>query len=438
MKKAFLTLVVASFVHSQCSAALVALSSFGGGDGWRAPKETVTGDVAGTTTGADYTYLGVSGGERGFAYNPITGNLVLVARPTTGGALAAAATAPIVRILNGTTGADIGGLNMAGVATGGAGILLKAGVSSDGAIYAANATTNIGANVFKIYKWNSEASGLTSGGNVAPTNQFNGTIAGFAGTPRVGDTFDVTGTSANPTFVSGVSGGAGYAIISGSTGHAVATITPNTSPTGPTTNDFSRSVTFTNNATTVWGKGIGSTVTLWETTYTLGAAPAATGTRTGTTTVLGSNQAPMDYLEIQGVPYLAVLDYGAIAGTTSTTNRANIFIYDVSNPTAPVLVDSGSTVPTGLTIGAQAAGFTGGMATAVGAGHVAWGGSTVSGSNLVTRLYAMATNQGIQAFEFSVPLAAVPEIGSFAAVGFVGLLTLGMTSIRRRGDDVTA
>lgn len=421
MKKAFalaaLALTLMGAHRSYAVPTLSAMTTFGGGDGWRAPKEIVTGDAAGTTTGSDYTYLSVNSGERGFAYNPVTGNLVLVSRPSVGAVTAGAA--PFVRVLNGATGSDLGGFNMTGVATGGAGILNKVGVSTDGAIYAANVTTNIGANVFKIYKWNSEATGTT-----APTTVFNGTVSGFSGTPRVGDTFDVTGSSAAPIFVAGGSGSPGYAVISGGVGTSINSILPNTSPAGPTTSDFSRGITFTDSANSVWGKGIGNQTVLWETTYT--TSPAA-GTRTAAPTFNG-NQAPMDYITIQGVPYLAVVDYGAAAGTTSAANRPNVFIYNVSNPAAPLLVVSGSAVPTGITVTAAAG--AGPIAAAGGGGQVAWGATTYVNDQPLTTLYAMATNQGIQAFNFQVD--SVPEASSFLALGVAGLVAGGGAWYRRQ------
>src|SRR5262245_45842614 len=120
MRTAFLVLIAVTFTASQAIAALFnPLATFGGGDGWRAPREVVAGDVSGTTTSGNYTYLGVGNGERGLAYNRATGNLLLVSRPTPG-ATAGTLTTPFVRVLSGSTGADLGGLNITGVAFGAA------------------------------------------------------------------------------------------------------------------------------------------------------------------------------------------------------------------------------------------------------------------------------------------------------------------------------
>jgi hypothetical protein len=101
---------------------LVPMTSFGGGDGWRAPTEVLTGD---STGGTSYSFLGTASNERGFAFNPATGNLILVSR--SGGIN--------IRILNGTTGVDTGSLaNGTGIITGGTFAVNMVGVSTDGSI----------------------------------------------------------------------------------------------------------------------------------------------------------------------------------------------------------------------------------------------------------------------------------------------------------------
>src|SRR2546421_7589984 len=88
-------------------------TSFGGGDGWLAPGE------------GGYAFLGTANNERGLAFG--NGHVYLVSR--SGGTN--------VRILDQTTGADLGGLNVTGV-TGGTFVVNDAAVGSDGAIYVAN------------------------------------------------------------------------------------------------------------------------------------------------------------------------------------------------------------------------------------------------------------------------------------------------------------
>jgi hypothetical protein len=78
--------------------------------------------------------LGTANNERGLAFNPVTGNLVLVSR--TGGTN--------VRVLSGTTGADLGGLNVTGI-TGGTFAVNVPGVADDGSIYVCNLSASLAA-----------------------------------------------------------------------------------------------------------------------------------------------------------------------------------------------------------------------------------------------------------------------------------------------------
>ncbi len=101
------------------AASLVPLDSFGGGDGWIAP--------------GDRSYLTTDDKQRGLAYNPTTGHLLLVNRS---GGLS-------VNILDGSTGDDLVALDLGtGVIAGGTFDGDMIGVGTDGAIYMANLTTD--------------------------------------------------------------------------------------------------------------------------------------------------------------------------------------------------------------------------------------------------------------------------------------------------------
>src|SRR5438552_5411828 len=112
MKRAILSALIAlSILPIFSQAAVIApLATFGGGDGWLAPGE------------GGYTFLGTANNERGLAYG--NGHLYLVSR--SGGTN--------VRILDGLTAADLGGLNVTGV-SGGTFAVNTAAVGGDGAIY---------------------------------------------------------------------------------------------------------------------------------------------------------------------------------------------------------------------------------------------------------------------------------------------------------------
>jgi hypothetical protein len=83
-------------------------------------------------------------------------------------------------------------------------------------------------------------------------------------------------------------------------------------------------------------------------------------------------------------------------------------VYDISNPTAPNLVATGNAT-SGTLVGNINA-----------TGSVQWG--DIDHANQTATLYAMSSNQGIQAFTFVVP---TPASG--------GLLVMaGLAAIRRR------
>ena len=150
MRAAALGLVVAAgfALPALAQPTLVPLSSFGT-NGWRAPSVILAGDSAGSNNGTSYNFLGTASNERGMAYNPSTGNLALVSR--NGG--------PGVRVLSGTSGTDLAGLNLGiGVITGGTFVVNKVGVSNDGAIYVANLTTDLRTSAYKVYRWDNEGS----------------------------------------------------------------------------------------------------------------------------------------------------------------------------------------------------------------------------------------------------------------------------------------
>jgi hypothetical protein len=270
-----------------------------------------------------------------------------------------------------------------------------------------NLASPVTTQALKIYKWANESA-------AAPTTFFNSTITGMNGaSPRVGDQMDVKGSGANTRLVLGNQGGAGYVVINSA---GTASPVSSFSPSAITNQTFNRGITFAETSNDVWGRGQDQ-VQLKETTYTFGN-PVGGNSAAGP--AFTSAQQSINYINLQGVPYLAILDLVA-AGTSSSTFGPKVYIYDMSNPQAPVLAASGSTVPNGTA-----------LTSAGGLGQIAWGGSSIVGQDLITTLYAMAGNQGIQAFSFSVDLAVIPEAGSFAAMGMVGLLSAGAVWFKKR------
>jgi hypothetical protein len=118
------------------------------------------------------TYLTTDNTQRGLAYNPVSGNVLIVNRA---GGLS-------VNKVSSVDGSDQGTLDVTGI-SGGTFALNHIAVAEDGAIYAANLVTAPGN--FTIYRWANESA--------APTIAFAGDIGG----PRYGDNIAIRGSGNN-------------------------------------------------------------------------------------------------------------------------------------------------------------------------------------------------------------------------------------------------
>jgi hypothetical protein len=363
-----LAAVAALFCPLLASAAAITvnpLSTFGS-NGWIAP-------------GGAYPYLGTANNERGIAYNPTNNHLYLVSR--TGGTF--------VRILDGTTGTDLGALNVGGV-SGGTFAVDMVGVGGDGAVYVGNLTTASNTTAFTVYKWANEAA--------APTTAYSGN-AGLSGA-RIGDSLAVTGSGSSTRIVSGygsspsVAGNNGYAIIDPTAGTATAVGFP---ATPPNAGDFRLAVTFADGSHVLGTQTGGS--------YRSTSFTGTSGTLLGTATLTGPSggttaERLLAYQVVGGVPLLAV----------QSTGDAHVSIYDVTDPNNPQYLGGGLNIPGGAT-----------ASNGNGTGELAWS-PDVGGT---ATLYAMSTNAGIQAFTVSV---AVPEPATVVLLGLAAPLLL----VRRR------
>jgi hypothetical protein len=360
---------------------MVPLAGFGGSDGWLAPSEAPT-------------FLEASGDrQRDMAYNPVTQKLVVVSR--TGGNQ--------VRLVDQFTGGDLGTMNLgSGVISGGAIVVNGVGVGEDGAVYVGNVTSamNTGTGAFKIYRWSSESAS-------APTVAFSGaTLTGA----RLGDSFDVVGSGASTRIVAGYSnnpsvvGNNGYSVFTTSDGATFAGQHQAFAGATPAAGDFRLGITFGSNASTVLGTQGSSLVRL--TTYSAGI-----GALGGSSPLVAGNERPMDFAVVNGVPLLATIDSGSSSAPNSGT--LVVRVYDMTNPLTPVVLGTGKNTGTATL-------STNGNAS----GAVAFG--RISGDTAY--LYALGTNNGIQAFQLTV----IPEASSFLAVGAVGMLFAAVRRFRRR------
>jgi hypothetical protein len=378
----FGALAIVGAAHAQLTVS--ALSMFNGGTGWVQPLGTTAAPLSTGGTG------------RGMAYNAATGNLYVVDRTVVQGG-----TPNNVWILNGSTGAVQTGINngvfalpstgVTNPVTGGTFLINKIGVSDDGKIYLTNLNTAVGAaSPGKIHKWNNEASAIGSTGPDALISL--GTPNGM----RLGDTLDVIGSGNNTRLDTGfnlAAGPAGYKVIedNGSFTQTDVTIT------GIGNTEGRLGVGFLD-PNTVIIKAPSNNMRL--TTFTPGNTA---GTLVASPAVTSAGESASDFAVVNGVPILAMMDM----------NNSVVRFYDMTNASAPVL----------MTVNGSPQGFTTTTGTLNGngnaTGEVKWG--AISGSTAT--LYAMSSNQGLQAFTINV----VPESASMIALG-LGAVAL----IRRR------
>lgn len=122
------------------------------------------------------------------AYNPVTGHILVVERNGLN-----------VFILDGTTGDDIGTLDMFALTLGGntSFLINMIGVAADGAIYVGNLSNASFPPQYNLYRWNDETSPqqLIFDGNTRDIS--NGNAVNAAGYERYGDLIAVRGMGAN-------------------------------------------------------------------------------------------------------------------------------------------------------------------------------------------------------------------------------------------------
>ena len=315
--------------------------TFGGADGWLAPGEGGT------------AYLGTGNNERGLAYG--NGHVYLVSHANVSG------TTANVRILDATTGADLGGLNNTGI-SGGTFLVNNIAVGGDGAIYVANLTTQSTTSPFKIYKWLTEGS--------APTVAYSGN--GGIAASRLGDDFAAIGSGSSTLLAAGynstpaVAGNNGYALLDPTAGTATAV---GFTGTPPNAGDFRLGLTFVDSSHVLGTAGS----SLYRNTSFSGAA----GTLINSPTIPDPSGATADrmlgYTTIGGKAILAIQSIG----------DSHVSIYDESDPSAPVYIASGNNTSGSLT------------ANANGTGEIAWSDQIDNGDGTYSRrLYAMSSKPG--------------------------------------------
>ena len=300
-----------------------------------------------------YTFLTTGATERGIAYG--NGHVYLVSR----------AGGNNVRILDSLTGADLGGLNTTGISGGTFAVNMPA-TSADGSIYVGNLTTAMSStSPYKIYKWANEAA--------APVTALS--VSTLLAGSRLGDDIALVDTGGTTLLAAGFNS---TPAIAGNNGYAIADMAPATANavsfvgTPPNAGDFRLGITFTDSSH-ILGTATGGS-------YRDTSFSGTVGTLLGTGTLNNNTERLLAATTIAGTPILAAM----------STTDSHVSIYDITNPLTPVFLGSANNTSGTLT------------ANTNGVGELAWG--PVTGGSAT--LYAMNSNQGIEAFVVTPP---VPE-----------------------------
>jgi hypothetical protein len=359
-------LAIPSSARAQIS--MQALTTFGS-NGWLQPSA-----FPGLT--------GTNNDIRSLAFNPVTGSLLY-------------ANASGVVPVDAVTGSIGSALASTGV-SGGTKAFNTVAVTQDGVIYGSNLTIQSVTTPFRVYRWPSQSgtgtllssgsaglNGARVGDDIAigPGNDGSAILAfGFGSTPVV------AGNNSFATVSTGSVGGVATAV----------------SYTGGAAGDFRLGITFADADTVLGTQG---SATIRRVSF-LGAS----GTLDGSNTLNTSNERAIQYFSAYGTPLLATIVTGSVSGMNT------VRLYNATN-----LATTGTaTYLTQLNLATSSS-----NANANATGSLAVG--TVNG---VPTLYALNTNNGIQAFQI------VPEPTTTLAAGActAGLAAL-MLRRRRRSDE---
>ena len=308
------------------------------------------------------TFLQGANLQRGFAYNGATNQVILADRNT----------GTFLRALNGDTGALVNNLDVTGV-TGGLFSINMVDVGDDGAIYAGNLASTT---AFRIYRW------ADSSPTTVPSIAFNG-LSGYA---RTGDSFAVNGAGVNTRIIASGSGSTGIAVYNTFDGESFTQTSSALTPiVGSPSGAYNLGLDFLDSDT-----AIGKTVTLPFYTAEIDLNTASTFA----TGLLDANERPLAFYAPDNL--LA----------TVQTNSSLVRLYDATNLSSLTLLSSMNLTSAFV-------------ANTNGVGDMAFG---VGPGGL--RLYALNTNNGIQAFS----VTAVPEPGSILLATLFGV---GVVARRR-------
>jgi hypothetical protein len=255
----------------------------------------------------DQPWLATDDKQRGLAYNPANGHLLVLSRTPGEG----------IHVLDGQTGQELHQMTIdTAVITGGTYLLDMIAVADDGAVYAGNLTTAAPSSPFKLYRWENDHA------DTVPTLAFEGDPTGGGSAPRWGDAIDIRGAGANA-----------QVLISSRFGKAVAVLT-----TADGINFVATPFTVEDAADGQLGLGLA-----------FGEGNQFFGKQAGTSLRsvefdLGTGAATTlrDYTLVQVPGTVFAVAYDAktkfLAGLALETGD-NVRLYDLADPANPVLID---------------------------------------------------------------------------------------------------
>ncbi len=285
------------------------------------PVTTFGPNGDGSIRPGDRSYLTTGGFERGMAFNPTTGHLLLVHRDTTAHTFT-------VYILDANTGADLGTMSVQDVTAGNTDFKVNLiRVGADGSIYAGNLSSSTSPPQFVLYRAASESDTLSL---VYGDDPSSGTYTTNSNNRRWGDTLAIRGTGTGTQVVLGTQAGNEAAILT---------------PTDPSLTTFVATTLFPDSSTNTgqlgYGNAFGNGNTFWAKSASSGGNPLILFNFN-----LGTGAAARQYTystaQFPGRvgPLEVNVSSNLLAGIESITGKDRVRLYDISNPAVmPALLD---------------------------------------------------------------------------------------------------
>jgi len=252
-------------------------------------------------------YVTTGDTQRGLAWNPATGNLILVSRsPGTN-----------IMVLNSTNGAGLRQMtNGVGVITSGTFAVNMVSVADDGAVYVGNLTANGTTSPFRLYRWANDNAATV------PTLAYSGDP--FAGSAeRWGDTLDVRGGGTNTQVILSSRSGTNVALLTTANGTTFAA--SGISITNGVAGSSGLGLAF-GAGNTFWGKANGQS--LRQFAFTPGAS-TATVIQTYSSPTIASTVSPIGLSTNLG-----------LLGGVAIETPDNFQLFDLPLSGAPVLIET--------------------------------------------------------------------------------------------------